>query len=139
MNYVYKGKDNESVKLVIKAEHANYGDNASTGTALDVKLSAEKVENLKVKLNGDSSIETEVGKYVEKGIKSIMYGETDITTSSSVKIEYQIVNGTSTNEFDSISLLETEINKLSAGTYKVNYIITYNNKKFIINRNITLK
>ena len=90
MNYVYKGKDNESVKLVIKAEHANYGDNASTGTALDVKLSAEKVENLKVKLNGDSSIETEVGKYVEKGIKSIMYGETDITTSSSVKIPSSI-------------------------------------------------
>ena len=90
-------------------------------------------------LDGKISVETTVGTYIESGIKSILYGATDITNQPSVSIKYQIVNGNYTTDYTTINSLQNAVNKLGAGTYKINYVITYNNNNLIKNRTVILK
>lgn len=134
-SYTYTGYN--SITLVIKAEHKNYKANASSGTKLNITLSSGSNETLTATLNGKNNITTGVGTYKETGFKTILYGKTDITNLAVKK--YQIINETKLEEYKTIEELENAINKLSAGTYKVNYIATYNSKEIIKNRTITLE
>ena len=133
--YTYTGY--ESVTLVIKAEHEKYKTNASTGIKLSLTLSGSDNETLIATLNGDDAIETTIGSYSELGIKNIFYGGTSINDLATIK--YQIINGNTVTDYNSKNELESAVNALAAGTYKINYIITYKNKELIKNRTVTLK
>ena len=153
-SYIYTGY--EPTTLVIKAEHQKYKSNASNGIKININLSGGPSSgneennnpsddnntpnnNLEISalLNGNQSISTTVGTYKESGIKSIYYGNTDITKTANVK--YQIVNGSTLTDYNTITELENAVNKLPAGNYKIKYIISYKGKDFTKNRNITLK
>ena len=148
-----------SITLIIKTEHQKYKSNASNGVRINIKLSGTSSnENgsgnngnnnqdednnsnntLKISaiLNGNTSITTNVGTYKESGIKSIYYGNTNITKTATIK--YQIINNSTVTDFYSITELETAVNKLSAGNYAIKYIISYKGKELDKNRNITLR
>ena len=57
---------------------------------------------------------------------------------NSATIEYQVIASTGTTTYSSITELETYINSLPAGTYKINYVVTYLTNKVTKTRNITL-
>ena len=149
-SYVYKGTS--PTTLVIKAEHQNFKTNASTGVKLNIKLKTDTPietpdddENntpgpnitLSATINGTVNISTTVGNYIESGIKNVYYGNSTVTNIATIK--YQLINGTKLTEYTTKKDLETAVNKLSAGNYKICYIISYNGKQIIKNRNITLK
>lgn len=146
--YTYSGSGN--TVLVIKAEHKIFKDNASDGKKISFKLDGtgnnenNNPENpttskkLKATLVGNIDANAKVGSYVESGIKSIQYGATNITNSPLVNIKYQIVNNNNITNYNTRNALETAINKLPAGTYTINYIISYQNEELTKVRNITL-
>lgn len=136
-SYTYTG--NEPTTLIIKAEHKNYKSNASAGTKINLSLSggSGNNENLSATLKGDTNLVTTVGAYTENGLKSILYGITNVTTTANIK--YQIIINNSLTEYTTAQELETAVNQLPAGTYKINYVITYKDKELIKNRTVTLK
>ena len=113
MNYTYVG--NESTTLVIKAEHAIYKTNASNGTKLNINITSSgntsTTKKLKATLNGKVDTDAVVGNYTESGIKTILYGTTNITNSTAVSIKYQIINNNNITDYTSIKALETAIIK----------------------------
>lgn len=133
--YTYTGAGNTTI--VIKAEHKSFKSNASSGTKINIKLTGENNQNLVVTLNGKTTTSVNIGTYKEEGIKNVYYGSLNITSKATVK--YQIINGNEVTDYTDISNLEAAINKLPAGTYKINYIVTYKNKELVKNRNVTLK
>ena len=135
-SYTYTGYGN--VKLIVKAEHKNYKTNASTGTSVTIDLGTVD-DNSKIiaSLNGKKLTSTTVGSYKEAGIKSIYYNDIDVTTTATIK--YQVPVGTTIKDFNSIQELETGMNSLEPGTYKITYIISYMNKEETLSRTVTLK
>ena len=140
-SYTYHGNNNGEITLLIKAEYSKFKDNASDGVKVKFvfKDIANTSNDLSAVLSGKTSLETTVGNYKESGIKTVMFGNNNITNSSAVNIKYQIVNGSSISDYSSVESLQSAVNKLSAGTYKINYIITYNGNKLTKNRTVTLK
>lgn len=135
--YTYTGESSGDITLVIKTEHKNYKANSSSGTKINFSLKGGTSQTLVATLNGGSTTSANVGTYSELGIKSIYYGTSNV--SNVATITYQLINGTVIEEYDTTSDIETAINKLSAGTYKINYVITYKGKELIKNRTINLK
>jgi len=133
-NYTYEG--NESVTLIIKAEHQKLKTNASIGTKLNITFTNQN-KTLTASLNGKRNIQTNVGTYIEQGVKSVLYGSTNVTNS--VTIKYQIIDNLNLTDYNSEQELEDAINKLPAGSYKINYIITYKDNEIIENRTIALR
>ena len=134
-SYTYTGT--ESINLVIKAEYSIFKDNASSGTKLTLNITSNTpTETLVATLNGKTPTITNVGTYTESGIKSIFYGTTDVTTLATIK--YQIVNNGTITDYTTIDTLQTAVNKLPAGTYTINYVISYNNKQITEKRTVTL-
>ena len=88
-------------------------------------------------LNGKGTVEANVGEYREQGVKNAYYGSVNVTNLIDVK--FQIINGTEITDYTTDNALEDAINKLPAGTYKVNYIISYKDKEITKNRIINLK
>ena len=134
-SYSYTGY--ESVSLIIKAEHSKYKSNASSGTKLNISLTGGANETLIVTLDGKNNIEANVGAYTESGIKSVYYGATNVTSQATIK--YQIINDTNITDYTNLTSLQTAINQLPVGTYKINYIVTYRGKELIKNRTVKLK
>lgn len=135
--YTYEEDSAGDITLVIKAEHKNYKTNASSGTKINFTLKGSTSQTLIATLNGNSSTNVTTGSYKELGIKNIYYGTFNVT--SSAKITYQLIINNDIKEYTTQTELETAINKLPAGTYKINYIITYKGKELIKNRIINLK
>lgn len=133
-SYTYIGYGN--VNLLVVARHEKFKANASNGIKISLKLAEEVPKELKATLKGSSSIITDIGTYRENGFKSIIYGDIDIMNSAT--IEYQVIASTGTTTYSSITELETYINSLPAGTYKINYVVTYLTNKVTKTRNITL-
>ena len=137
--YTYTSSESGTINIVIKAEYSKFKSNASDGIKLKFSVTGDSSsETLTATLSGKITVETAVGTYVESGIKSISSGTTNITNSASVTVKYQIVNGTTTTDYTSVDALQNAVNKLSSGTYKINYVITYNGKKLIKNRTVVL-
>ena len=80
-------------------------------------------DNLKITLAGESQTKENVGSYTESGIKSITYGNINVTNSATVT--YTMSANGSDGEFYDKTELETFVNKLPAGTYTINYNVTY--------------
>ncbi|MBQ2873168.1 MAG: penicillin-binding protein [Bacilli bacterium] len=133
-SYTYTGN---STTLVIKAEHSKYKTNASSGIRLNITLNNSANDTLIAALGGTPSITVNVGSYTELGIKTILYGSTDVTANATIK--YQIINNNNITDYNTIQSLETAVNNLSAGTYTINYIINYDGNELIKNRTVTLK
>lgn len=134
-SYSYTGY--ESITLIIKAQHQKFKSNESSGTKVNITLSGGSNESLMATLEGKSTINTNVGSYIESGIKNIYYGSTPVTNLANIR--YQIINNNEINEYSNQKDLETAINLLPAGTYKINYIISYKGKELTKNRTVTLR
>ena len=133
--YTYKGYGNTT--LLVVATHSKFKANASKGIKITLKLADYVSEDLKATLKGTSTVITDIGTYKESGFKSITYGNLDVLTTAS--IEYQVeVSGEQTT-YDTVSALETYINTLPAGTYKIYYNITYLTSNLTKTRKVTLK
>lgn len=150
--YTYVG--NENTTIIIRAEHSNFKTNASSGITLNLNLNNENItptppeenitppvvapeETLTVTLNGRIDTTANVGSYVEEGVKSVLYGITDVTTNAT--ITYQIKNNNNVYNFATKELLQQHINQLPAGTYQITYVVIYNGKKLNKPRTLTLK
>lgn len=134
--YTYSGYG--SIKLIIKAEHQKFKTNSSAGTSITIDLGTiDETSKLIATLNGKKLDSAIVGNYKEEGIKSIYYNDIDVTSTATIK--YQVPVGTTIKNYNSIEELETGINSLEPGTYKITYIITYLNKEKTLSRTITLK
>ena len=155
-SYTYTGY--EPTTLVIKTEHQKYKSNASNGVKINISFTGgpsigpsirpgdddnsnnDNTDNgltISAVLNGNATVSTNVGSYTESGIKSIYYGNTNITKTAEIK--YQLVNGSNITDFYTITELENAVNKLPAGNYKIKYTISYKGKELPKHRNITLK
>ena len=131
--YSYTGYGD--VTLVIKAEHSIFKANASSGVKVNATLVQKPTATMSATLNGQISVKANVGTYEESGFKKIYYDNIDITSTANIK--YQLVNG-DTHEFSTTAELEEYINQLSAGTYKINYVISYLDQTLVKTRNLTL-
>jgi len=128
--------------IVIKAEHQKFKSNASAGTKVSVSLGNAPLSKLMVTLNGLAIISTKVGTYEEQGLKSIQYittteGSIDVTKTA--KIKYQISANSTLKEFTTAKELETYVNSLEAGKYKITYVVSYLNQEETRTRTVTLK
>ena len=54
-------------------------------------------------------------------------------------IKYQLINNTNITEYTDITALQTAVNQLPAGEYKINYIISYKGKEITKNRTVILR
>ena len=135
--YSYTFEGYEPTTIVIKAEHQKYKTNASNGTKMNIALSGATNESLIATLEGKIIVNTTVGTYQESGIKNIYYGINNVTSLATVK--YQLTNNTIVTDYNDTTTLETAINQLPAGEYKISYIISYKGKEITKNRTIILK
>ena len=131
-SYTYQGYGNNTI--VIKAEHSKFKSNASTGIKVDLKLDELNADNIVATFYSNGAVQASVGNYEEKGFKSIMYGNMDI--SKNVTIRYTVSG--SNDVYTTQSELETYINSLPAGTYTITYTITYLGEEISKTRNVIL-
>ena len=133
--YTYKGYGD--VDLLVVARHEKFKANSSSGIKVSLKLADEVPRELKAVLQGRTSISTDVQTYKEDGFKSITYGEIDVLSTAT--IEYQVTTSSGTTTYSTVSELENYINSLPAGSYRINYIVTYLSSKVTKTRNVTLR
>jgi len=134
-SYVYEGY--EPTTIVIKAEHQKFKTNASTGTKINITLSGATTENIIATLEGKNTISSNVGTYVEQGIKNVYYKSINITNQSTIK--YQLINNNTVYEYTDTTTLQNAVNQLPAGEYTIKYIISYKDKEIYLNRTIALR
>lgn len=109
--------------LIIRAEHKYFKANASKGIKVSANLGNEPVGDLKIYLAGKLITNTQKGKYTEPGFV-VYYNGDDITKKAN--ITYQISDQTAILPvINTIQKLESAINQLDAGKYKINYIADY--------------
>ena len=135
--YTYEGFGNTT--LIIKAEHEKFKANASDGVTVNLNLDALSNDKLTITLNGQSSIQRNIGTYTEDGIRSISYGNMDITGNANLTITYIVAINNETHEYSDKTDLETYINTLPAGTYSINYVINYLGISATKTRSLTLR
>lgn len=137
--------------IVIKAEYQSYKSNASNGISIEIKpeiapptppepqqpsSSSQSQASLNVTLK-ENNVTATVGAYSESGISSVYYGTDNVT--SIVNVTYNLNNNSSLKTYQTKEELVTEINKLPAGTYKVNFVVKYLGHESIVTKTITLK
>ena len=109
--------------LIIRAEHKYFKANASKGVKVSANLGNEPVGDLKIYLGGKLITNTQKGKYKEPGFV-VYYNGDDVTKKAN--ITYQISDETAIFPVvNTIQKLESAINQLDAGKYKINYIADY--------------
>ena len=101
-----------------------------------IELSNDK---LSITLNGQSNLQRNVGTYTEEGIKSVTYGNMDITTNANLTIRYIVAINNETHEYSDLKELETYINTLPAGKYSINYVVNYLGISSTKTRGITIR
>ena len=132
--YTYTGYGNTT--LVIKAEHSKFKSNASNGQKVELKLEEMVSENLVAVLSGSSTTTLKAKTYKEYGFKSIFYGKVDVTKTATIK--YQVTGENILEDFTTTDEVETYINTLDPGTYKITYIISYLDKEITKARTVIL-
>ena len=120
-SYTYNASGNVSA-LIVKVEYRNFKNNASNGVSANVSIKGNEVDQTSSKLEvkvigGNQTIQA--GTYTEKGIQ-VTYDKKEITPE---KITYSI-NGATPKTYTP-SEIEKEINKLTSGTIKITYSVTY--------------
>lgn len=133
--YTYVPTSAGETEIVVKAEYKLFKSNASDGTDIVVKSDGTNFKSLSVTLNGDSKDNVTRGKYKEEGI-TVKYNNKDITNNSNTEITYEIIGNQVYMTKDN---LEDAINNLSSGTYKIKYIVKYNNYEENVIRTIEIK
>lgn len=109
--------------LIIRAEHKYFKANASKGVKVSANLGNEPVGDLKIYLAGKLITNVQKGKYTEPGFV-VYYNGDDVTKKAN--ITYQISDQTAIFPVvNTIQKLESAINQLDAGKYKINYIADY--------------
>ena len=136
-SFTYTGYGNAT--LVIKAEYGKFKSNASDGISVNVALEEISSDKLKVTLNGRLSVQANAGTYQEDGIATVTYNNVDIKSSPNLELKYVISNNDETKEFTNINELETYVNTLPAGTYRINYIAYYLGVNTTVKRNVTIR
>ena len=138
--YTYTGYGNTT--LVIKAEHQKFKSNASDGVEIKISLGEAPSGKLSATLNGNSIVNVKVGEYEEAGFKTIQYttsNDGNIDVLEIAKIKYQVNVNNTLKEFNSEKELENYINTLSAGTYKITYVITHLDAEATKSRSVSLR
>ena len=132
-NYYTYTPNKKYTALIIKTEYEKFKTNASDGYR--IKLATTDTDNNKeitVELIGNEKVEVQEKNYKESGI-TVKYNNKDV--SSSATITYA-VNGTS---YSSIKDLETAVNTLTEGEYKITYTVAYNGQSPVtIERTLTI-
>lgn len=131
----YRGFGNTT--LIVKTEYANYKSNASSGEKITIPFDDAPNEDLIATLNGLSSISVTAKTYSEPGVKSVYYGTQNVTNDATIK--YQLVTNNSPEIYTSTTDLEKAINLKPAGTYKITYVISYEDKEITKERTVTIR
>ena len=133
--YTYAGSGD--TKIIVKAQYAKFTANASTGTQITIPFDVVASNELNATLAGSPSVQTNVKTYSEQGVKSVYFGDDNVTTDA--KIQYKLITNNVSETFNTTAELENAVNSKSAGTYKINYIISYQNKEITKERTVILK
>ncbi|MDO5569171.1 MAG: transglycosylase domain-containing protein [bacterium] len=133
MSYTYTvpSSTTGSLTFVVKVEHENYKDNASSGVSKTVSVGGSLTEDdddnsittAKITLNGDTAVNLNIGDiYTEEGYK-VMYNGSNVTTNSTVSITVKS-NGKS-QSVSSLSSVSSLIDTSSENDYTIEYTIKY--------------
>ena len=133
--YSYRGSGNTT--LVIKTQYAKYTSNASSGSQITIPFDNLPNEELIANLNGLTSVTTNARTYTEQGVKNVYYGTQDVTKKATIK--YQLVNNNSPEIYSTTADLERAVNSKTAGTYKITYIISYEDKEITKERTVIIR
>ena len=152
-SYLYTDSQAGEITLVVKAEYKNFGNNASDGVEVkfvvknntdidddnnednDNKGDNDVInKNLTVRLNGESLVKADFGKYSESGIK-VYYNGKDITNKNEIKISYYLGD----TQYISLKSIEDAINKIKTPKKVIiKYKVEYNGEDKEITRTVNL-
>ena len=134
-SFTYNPTTSGNLTFIVKAEYKNYSKNASDNVS--VKATSNYKEdtsdnNNELTTNIESNVNAKVGNYIENEI-IVKHEGKDVTDDCSLIYTIIESNGNTTNKStknisDSKEKIQSAINKLDAGTYKVKYKITYEGK-----------
>lgn len=128
----------QNTTLVIKVEHSSYKTNASQGVNIEIQpqTTIEPTQKLSMILENYSE-EISAGTYNDKGIKNLYYGIIDVKYQATIK--YQLTNGASMSEYNTLQELNNAVNILPVGTYKITYIAKYLSSETSASKTLTIK
>ncbi len=136
-NYTYSATTGGNITIVVKAEYRNFKSNASDGVEVEVNVSgggSTSSNNLNIDI-GLSNITPSAGNYNEPNI-TVTYNGEDVTDDAN--INYTVIINGNTHNVNSANAVENLINQQSAGTYYIQYRVTYNGESTEATRTVTV-
>ena len=124
--------------IIVKSEYKSFKVNASKGVTENVTITGGSIiQTLKIDI-GDSVVNSKVGEYKEEDI-TIRYNGITIDNSKAT-ISYKIYSssGSQIGSYSSANELESKVNTLSTGNYKISYIVSYKGESVIEEKTVNL-
>lgn len=124
--------------IIVKAEYRSFKSNASKGVTENVTITGGSIiKSLKVDI-GDSVVNSKVGEYKENDI-TIRYNGISIDNSdASISYKLYSSSGSQLGSYSSANELQNKVNTLSAGNYKISYIVSYKGESVIEEKTVNL-
>lgn len=124
--------------IIVKAEYRSFKSNASKGVTENVTITGGSIiKSLKVDI-GDSVVNSKVGEYKENDI-TIRYNGISIDNSdASISYKLYSSSGSQLGNYSSANELQNKVNTLSAGNYKISYIVSYKGESVIEEKTVNL-
>lgn len=124
--------------IIVKAEYKSFKANASKGVTENVTISGGSIiQSLKVDI-GDSVVNSKVGEYKENAITIRYNGITIDNSKANISYKLYSSSGSQLGSYNSSSELESKVNTLAAGNYKISYIVSYKGESVIEEKTVNL-
>lgn len=124
--------------IIVKAEYKSFKSNASNGVTEKVSISGGSIiPSLKVDV-GDNVVNAKVGSYKESNITIRYNGITIDNSKASISYKLYSSSGSQLGSYNSASELESKVNTLAAGNYKISYIVSYKGESVIEEKTVNL-
>lgn len=127
-----------NAKIIVKTEYKSFKSNGSKGVSKNVTISGGSiVQSLKVDI-GDSVVNSKVGEYKENAITIRYNGITIDNSKASISYKLYSSSGEQLGSYSSANELQNKVNTLSAGNYKISYIVSYKGESVIEEKTVNL-
>lgn len=124
--------------IIVKAEYRSFKSNASKGVTENVTITGGSIiKSLKVDI-GDSVVNSKVGEYKENDITIRYKGISIDNSDASISYKLYSSSGSQLGSYSSANELQNKVNTLSAGNYKISYIVSYKGESVIEEKTVNL-
>ena len=124
--------------IIVKAEYKSFKANASKGVTKNVTITGGSIiQSLKVDV-GDGVVNSKVGEYKENAITIRYNGITINNSNANISYKLYSSSGSQLGSYSSANELENKVNTLSAGNYKISYIVSYKGESVIEEKTVNL-